>query len=132
MTELITSPVRAKAGYIEGTRVDKSGRVVKTRDHAVPSKGLYSGKEMEKVMRDVARDVGADESQIRIETYAKGEAPIEANPIHRGGPKRWERLPDSQAREVRPAAGYDRRVWGGFDLKEIEARAKAYQEQHGI
>ena len=83
MTELI-DPVRAKAGYIATTRVDKAGRVVPARDHVVVSKGIYSGKEMERAMREVAAEVGAPESAIRIETYKKGEAPIEANPRHRG------------------------------------------------
>ena len=89
MTELITEQVRAKAGYIATTRKDKAGRTVPAKDHMVVSAGMMTGKEMEKAMRDVARSVGADESQIRIETYAHGQSPIEANPRHRSGaPKR--------------------------------------------
>lgn len=90
MTELITEQVRAKAGYIATTRIDKAGRVVPARDHIVVAEGVMTAKEMEKAMRDVARDVGASESDIRIETYRKGESPVDANPRHRGGaPKRF-------------------------------------------
>ena len=90
MPELITDQVRAKAGWIETTRTDKAGRTVKARDHVVVSAGTMTGKEMEKAMRDVAREVGANESQIRLSTYAKGESPVDANPRHRdGAPKRF-------------------------------------------
>ena len=87
--ELTTDLVRAKAGWIETTRLDKAGRTVPARDHVVVSEGLYTAREMERAMRDVAREVGAPESAIRISTYQRGESPIEANPRHRdGAPKR--------------------------------------------
>jgi hypothetical protein len=82
----ISPGVRAKNGYIEVKRRDKGGRVVKARDHVITSQGMFSGKEMETEMRRVAEDVGASEDQIRIETYQLGDAPIEANPRHRGIP----------------------------------------------
>ena len=90
MPEIVANPVRAQSGWIETTRKDKAGRTVKARDHVVVSNGMYSANEMEKAMRDVAHEVGADESAIRIKTYSKGESPLEVNPRHRdGAPKRF-------------------------------------------
>ena len=90
MTELITEQVRAKSGYIATTRRDKAGRLVPARDHVVVSEGVMTAKEMEHAMRDVAHEVGANENDIRVETYQHGQSPIEANPRHRGGaPKRF-------------------------------------------
>ena len=102
-------PVRAKAGYIAQERYDKAGRVVPARNHVVSATGgVMSGKEMERVMREVAADVGADESQIRVETYAKGEAPVEANPRHRGIPPRLERKTNHTIRKP-----HVRTLWSG-------------------
>lgn len=84
----INPGIRAEAGWIETKRTDKAGRVVKAKDHVVASQGMHSADEMEKIMREVAKDVGADESQIRISTFQRGEAPIEANPRHRSGAPR--------------------------------------------
>ena len=84
MTEIATREVRAKSGYIEGKRRDKAGRIHTTKTHQVASMGMHSAKEMERVMREVAADVGASEDQIRVETYQHGESPLEANPRHRG------------------------------------------------
>lgn len=111
----IVKETRAKVGYIEGVRQRKDGSVVKTRQHVVASEGMHSTKEMEKVMRDVARDVGASEDQIRIEAYPHGAAPIEANPRHRGRQPSITRRPDT-IREVNPKANEKpaRRVWGGW------------------
>lgn len=78
-----TKETRAKRGWIETTRVRKDGKTVPAKQHMVVSEGMYSTKEMEKVMQDVAKDVGADSSQIRVEYYNHGDAPIEANPRHR-------------------------------------------------
>lgn len=102
MTE-ISMGVRAKVGYIETRRKDKTGRVVKARDHVVSSQGMFSAKEIEKEMQQVAKEVGASEDQIRIETYRHGDSPLEVNPRHRGLPEK---------REFR---GERRRVWGGFN-----------------
>ena len=109
MTELI-DPVRAKTGYLEATRKDKAGRTVKARDHVIVSEGLYSAKEMERAMIEVAAEVGVDESAIRIETYAKGESPIEVNPRHRGTAKNYEKPKVHDPRAVI----LSKRVWGGF------------------
>jgi carbamoylphosphate synthase large subunit len=76
--------VRAKCGYIEVERRDKMGRIVKARQHVVPSQGMYSADEMHREMLRIAAEVGADESQVRVETYEKGAAPLEVNPRHRG------------------------------------------------
>lgn len=89
MAELITDKARAKAGYIKTTRIDKAGRTVPARDHVVVASGTMTADEMHKAMLDVAHQVGADESQIGIEVYAKGASPVDANPRHRtGAPKR--------------------------------------------
>lgn len=101
----ISTGVRAKNGYIEVEKTDKAGRKYKGREHMVASSGMYSGKEMEKVMREVAADVGASEDQIRIETYQSGEAPIEVNPRHRG------------IEDQIYFRGSHRKFWGGFNPK---------------
>lgn len=111
----IVKETRAKVGYIVGERKDPNGKIVRTRQHVVPSEGMHSTKEMERVMRDVARDVGASEDQIRIEAYPHGEAPIEANPRHRGQPrpsfeKRSDTIREIKQTNERPP----RRVWGGW------------------
>lgn len=102
----ISPGVRAKVGYIEVKRRDKGGRVVKARDHVLTSQGLFSAKELEKEMINIAKEVGASEDQIRIETYNLGEAPIEVNPRHRG-------IPPSMY-----SHGQRRRMWGGFNPKK--------------
>lgn len=112
MTEIII-PTRAKRGYIETTRVDKGGRTVKAKDHLFVSAGMHSTKEMEQVMIKVAKDVGASENQIRVESFNKGEALIEANPRHRGYGTRWER--STTERQVGQAKeSYQRKAWGGW------------------
>lgn len=110
----LVKETRAKVGYIESERKRKDGSIVRTRQHVVPSEGMHSTKEMEKVMRDVAKDVGASESQIHIESYAHGDAPIEANPRHRGRQPSLERRPD-YVREISNQNNKpSRRVWGGW------------------
>lgn len=74
-------PVRAVRGWIEGKRYDKAGRVVKARLHPVTGlAGGISGKEMEREMQNVADAHGLSYNDIRIETYAEGEAPRQSNP----------------------------------------------------
>ena len=110
MSEVVI-PVRAKVGYIEEKRRRKDGSVVPARQHIVPSYGMYSANEMEGVMRQVATEVGADESQIRIETYQRGDAPIEANPRHRGT---QPRTTAHHGRPVSAAAPHrTRTLWAG-------------------
>ena len=103
-------PLRAKVGYIEVERYDKAGRVRKAKDHIVPSEGMHSAKEMEHLMREVARDVGADESQIRVDVYKQGRAPLEVNPRHRGMATKLERHTGT----VGPQPSHERRHWGGM------------------
>lgn len=114
MTEIVKE-TRAKSGYIVGERIRKNGTITRTRQHVVVSEGMHSTKEMEKVMRDVARDVGANENRIVIEAYPHGVAPIEANPRHRGRQPSLSRRPDT-IREVNPNQNKPapRRVWGGW------------------
>ena len=103
-------PIRAKAGYIEEKRKDKSGRTVPAKQHMVVSEGMHTAKEMEQIMVGIAKEVGADESQIRIDTYKQGRAPIEANPRHRTTIPRWERY----VGEVKPREFLrQRHLWAG-------------------
>lgn len=70
--------VRAKSGWIETTRTRKDGKRVKARQHAVTGlAGKYSAKEMERQMIQIADENGYHHSQIRMETYEHGEAPVE-------------------------------------------------------
>ena len=112
----IVIPTRAAYGYIEGKRADRYGdrknQSVKT--NIVPSKGMFSTKEMEGVMREVAADAGASEDQIRIVSYPKGEAPMEANPRHRRSEYHSIHKRPSEPTEVRPRQDYQKRVFGGF------------------
>ena len=72
------SGVRAKSGWIETTRVRKDGKRVKARQHAVTGlAGKYSAKEMERQMIQIADENGYHHSQIRMETYELGDAPVE-------------------------------------------------------
>lgn len=101
----VNIPLRAKSGYIAVKRRDKSGRVVDAKDHVVVSEGMFTAAEMEREMIRVAEQVGADESQIRVEYYEPGQAPIEVNPRHRGtGPTVYSN-------------GERRRVFGGWNPK---------------
>lgn len=114
----IIKETRAKKGYIEVQRQSKYGQNKPTnvKQHIVVSEGMLSSKEMERVMRDVAADAGVSEDQIRIETYQHGEAPIEANPRHRGTSGiRGRSRPDSEAREVRDTRreSRPRKYWFG-------------------
>lgn len=85
MSDNTIVPVRAKRAYIKQKRFRKDGQVVNAKGHMVSGMGgVYSAKEMEGVMREVARESGADERDVVIETYARGEAPVEVNPRHRG------------------------------------------------
>lgn len=127
----IINPVRAKSGYIEVERHDKYGKrkPQKTRQHITLGAGMFSGKEMEKVMQETAKDLGVSEDAIHIETYKKGEAPIEANPRHRGLGHNWDK-PVNEATHV-PRATKEirvRTVFSGWEpptpeeLEEFERR----------
>lgn len=113
MTEIV-KPTRAKSVSIQVDRVDKVGKRknAKTRNHIVPLAGMATTKEAYKIGRDMAKELGVDESRIRVETYADGKAPMEANPRHRGSAHRWER--PSEQREVAPRVFQRiRRVFSG-------------------
>ena len=101
MTEIV-KPTRAKSVSIAVDRVDKVGKRknAKTRNHIVPLAGMTTTKEAYKIGRDMAKELGVDESRIRVETYADGKAPMEANPRHRGNAHRWEQ--PKEQREVAP------------------------------
>ena len=103
MTELI-KPTRAKSVSIAVERVDAVGKRknARTRNHIVPLAGMMSGKEAEKMGRNMARDLGVSEDRVNVELYKNGDAPMEANPVHRGGRTRWERGPTSAPREITP------------------------------
>lgn len=110
----IIKPTRAKAGYIEVERKDKYGnrKPQKVKQHIVVGGGMFSGKEMERTMRDVAEDLGVSEDQIRVQTYKDGEAPMESNPRHRGMGQNYNKRP-SQPREVKKQESRPRKYWFG-------------------
>lgn len=110
----LVKETRAKVGYIEGQRVRKDGSIVRTKQQIVASEGMHSTKEMEQVMIQVAKDVGAPEDAIRIESYAHGAAPIEANPRHRGRQPSLTRRSDSIQEISNQNNKPSRRVWGGW------------------
>ena len=138
MTEIV-KPTRAKSVSIAVDRVDKVGKRknAKTRNHIVPLAGMATTKEAYKIGRDMAKELGVDESRIRVETYADGKAPMEANPRHRGSQvPRWER-PSTQ-HEVAPRVFQRiRRVFSGGmpqtpeewaqHVKDFEARKTAVE-----
>lgn len=140
--ELITNKVRAKSISIAVDRVDKYGKRVpsKTRNHIVPSAGMFSADEAEKVGRDMAAELGVDESRVKIDTYRKGESPMEVNPRHRGLGTHWDRRP-SQPTEVKHTPFQRiRNIFGGVFIPstpeevaqveaEFEARRAAYLSQ---
>lgn len=133
----INVPTRAAYGYIEGTRADKAGRKPqKVKTNIVPSKGMFSTKEMEQQMIEVAKDVGASEDQIRVVPYKQGKAPMEANPRHRGLGTHWDKRP-SEPREVkRKEFIKPRRVFSGVALpktpEEVEAAIAEFEARKAL
>lgn len=127
----INIPTRAKAAYIETERIDKSGRKVKARHHVIASNGMYSGKEIEQEASRAAKEMGVSEDNIRIETYKRGEAPLEVNPRHRGFGPRYIRDkevhdPRSQlAEKEAPRTGQGRSLWSGISLPKTEEERQA-------
>lgn len=96
-------PVRAKSAYVEVERKDKYGerKPRKVKQHIDIGAGMFSGKEMEKIAVEKAKELGVPEDAIKIETYKKGEAPLEVNPRHRGLGHRWSKRP-TEATDVTP------------------------------
>lgn len=124
MTEIIV-PARAKSVSIAVSRVDKVGKRknAKTRNHIVPLAGMATADEAAKIGRDMAKDLGVDESRVIVETYRKGEAPMEANPRHRGSAHRWEQ--PKEQREVAPKSFVRRLFTGGIPQTPSEWSAHA-------
>lgn len=74
-------PVRAKGAWIKGKRYRADGSVVPARLHPVSGiAGSISGREMERMMMDIADETGASYDDIVLETYAEGTSPRESNP----------------------------------------------------
>ena|SRR3990167_413461 len=82
----VSIPTRAKNGYLEITRTDKSGRKVKAREEVITAQGMLTSKEMEREMMQIVdeSDGKYTSEQIRITPFQNGEAPIDTNPMHRG------------------------------------------------
>ena len=116
MTEIIKE-TRAKSGYFETERIDKSGRLVKARQDVVVSAGSFSSKEMEKTMLQIAKDTGSDPNKIRIEAYKNGESPMEVNPRHRGTGYHWSKQV-SEPTEYKLPQRRDHKAWGGWEDPE--------------
>ena len=120
----ITVPVRAKGLVVEGLRQDKYGKrkPMKIRHTSILSGGAHSGKEMERMIPEVAQKFGVSEDKVKLETYAKDEAPLDTNPRHRVEVPNWSRPRGDRIREVvtdRPIRV--RRVWqGGIPKTEEE------------
>ena len=129
MTELITDKVRAKSVSIQVPRVDKVGKRknARTRNHIVPLAGMMTGDEAVRLGNDMAKELGVDESRVNVELYKKGEAPMEANPRHRGGHHRWGR--PTEQREVKPKPfNRIRRVFAG-GMPQTPAEWAAHVEE---
>lgn len=114
MTE-INIPARAKGLYIEGERQDKYGqrKPSKVKLHQFPAKGMYSAKEMEQMIPEYAQQYGVSEDRVKLETYERGDAPLESNPRHRGGGMRWERPKGTREVEYKDRPIRVRRVFAG-------------------
>lgn len=115
MTEIITEQVRAKAVYVDQERVDKAGRVHTVRNHIIPSMGMHSGREAERMAVELADELGVDEGRVHVDMYDKGKAPIEANPRHRGLGDRWDR-PRHTERVTRHEFQRVRNVFAGMHI----------------
>ena len=111
----IVKETRAKVGYFATKRIDKGGRLVDAKQDIVVSAGAFSTKEMEKEMLRIADDTGSDPNKIRIESYKHGEAPIEANPRHRGVGKSFSKHSDNIVETTEKPKHYAPKVWGGWE-----------------
>ena len=135
MSNDILQPIRAKSVSIATERVDKYGkrRNSKTRNHIVPLHGMATAKEAEKIGRDMANELGVSDDRVIVETYKKGEAPIEANPRHRGWSTRVEQ-PRKQREIVAPVFQRVRNVfsfgWNPLSAtpEEVAAYVAAFEE----
>lgn len=125
----ITEQVRAKSVSIAVERQSKypGRKPSKTRQHTVALHGMATAKEAEQIGRELAAELAVSEDRVIIETYKKGEAPIEANPRHRThGYHSYNKLPSKPTEVKRKPFIRDRRVWGGCSLPQTEEEKAAY------
>ena len=122
MSNDITNQVRAKSVSIATERTPKGGqnKPVKTRNHIIPLKGMATAKEAEKMGIDMAKELGVSEDRIIVETYQKGEAPIEANPRHRGSGHHWDNRTSKPMEVIKRPFIRARSLFGGVDLPKNE------------
>lgn len=130
MNDTVQHPgVRAKSMYVEVEREDKYGnrKPMTTKQHITVSAGMFSGKEMEKMAQEQAKELGISEDRIKIETYQNGEAPMEANPRHRGFGNRFKKVGD-EAVETTPAKAEirTRTVFQGITLPNTPEELEVY------
>lgn len=131
MPELITNQVRAKSIAVKVPREDKYGErnPSEVRQHIIPSKGMFSAKEAEKIGMELAKELGVSDDSVVVETYKKGEAPMEVNPRHRGLGHHWDKRP-SEPREVKQKVFQKvRTVFAGIDLPKTEEERQALIEE---
>ena len=117
----VTIPVRGKRISVIGERADKYGKrkPSKVRTDSMPVAGMYSGKELERMVPEFAQLHGVSEDQVRVETYEHGEAPTETNPRHRVENQNWDRPTGDQVREVRADQPTRvRRVFSGMSIPQ--------------
>lgn len=128
MTEII-KPTRANRAWVEVERVDKGGRIHKTKNHVTVTAGSHSAKEMEKVViPEMAQEFGVSEDRIKFDTYNHDEAPMEVNPRHRGTATRWER--PKEATEVKTSEFQKVRThFNGVELPQTPEELEAYLEE---
>lgn len=130
MTEII-NPLRAKSAYVEVERADRYGKRKprKVKQHIVVNGGTMSGKEMEHTAIEMAKELGVDESKVKIETYAKGEAPVEVNPYHRGMAKNWNKQVSEPTEVIAKKEIRVRRVFNGWSFPKTEEEMAEYLEE---
>lgn len=131
MPELITEQVRAKSVSINVPRDNAGGGQNSVRQHVVPMKGMFSAKEAEKVGLEMAKELGVSDDAIHIETYKNGEAPMTANPRHRGSGHHWDKRPSEPTEVKRKPFLRERKVWGGWTPPTPEELAEFEQSREG-
>lgn len=94
----INVSARGKRLYVEVEREDKYGKrkPSKVRQDSMPVAGMYSAKELERMIPDYAQLHGVPESAVKVEAYEHKDAPLETNPRHRGEGTRWDRPKKTQ------------------------------------
>ena len=124
-----TEQVRAKSVSIAVERKSKNpdAKPIKTRQHTVALGGMATAKEAEKIGIQLAEELGVSEDRIIVDTYKKGEAPIESNPRHRrSGYHSFNKLPSEPTEVKRKPFIRQRHSWSGIELPKSEAEKEAY------